>query len=80
MSETMRQPVIVENRPGASSVIGAQAVAASAPDGYTILLGDVTTYAFNPSLVKALPYDPKKSFAPISLANRISLVLVATRQ
>ena len=50
LSEGMRQPVIVENRPGASGAIGSEAVAKSAPDGYTLLLGATTTHGINPAL------------------------------
>ncbi|MGH8672998.1 MAG: Bug family tripartite tricarboxylate transporter substrate binding protein [Burkholderiales bacterium] len=76
LSENLGQPIVVENRPGAATIIGAEAVAKSAPDGYTILLGDTATFAVNPSLYKKLPYDPLKSFAPISLTGRFALLLV----
>jgi tripartite-type tricarboxylate transporter receptor subunit TctC len=65
----------VENRPGAGTAIGASEVARSAPDGYTILLGDAGTYAFNPPLYKKLSYDPTKDFAPVSLTGRFALIL-----
>lgn len=70
------QPVIVDNKPGASGVIAAQAVAGAPADGYTILIGNSTTNAANPSLFKKLPYDPDKDFAPISGLGRGSQVLV----
>jgi tripartite-type tricarboxylate transporter receptor subunit TctC len=76
MSEPLGQQVIVENRPGAGTAIGASEVARSAPDGYTLLLGDAGTYAFNPSLYKKLSYDPVKDFAPVSLTGRFALILV----
>src|SRR5215216_1618994 len=76
MSELIGQPIVVENKPGAATNLGAEFVAKSAPDGYTILLGDVATYAANPSLYKKLPYDPEKDFAPISLTARFLTVLV----
>jgi tripartite-type tricarboxylate transporter receptor subunit TctC len=76
LSENLGQQVVVENRPGAATIIGAEAVAKSAPDGYTILLGDTATFAVNPSLYKKLPYDPLKSFEPISLTGRFALLLV----
>jgi len=69
------QPIVVDNRPGAGTTIGA-AVAAKAPaDGYTLLMTDVS-YAITPSLYASLPYDPQKSFAPISLVNLVTDVLV----
>jgi tripartite-type tricarboxylate transporter receptor subunit TctC len=75
MSESLGQQVLVENRPGAGTAIGASEVARSAPDGYTLLLGDAGTYAFNPTLYKKLSYDPVKDFAPVSLTGRFALIL-----
>src|SRR5438552_14827972 len=75
MSETLGQAVLVENRPGAGTAIGASEVARSAPDGYTLLLGDAGTYAFNPTLYKKLSYNPAKDFAPVSLTGRFALIL-----
>jgi tripartite-type tricarboxylate transporter receptor subunit TctC len=75
MSESLGQQVVVENRPGAGTAIGASEVARSAPDGYVLLLGDAGTYAFNPTLYKKLSYDPVKDFAPVSLTGRFALIL-----
>lgn len=75
VGDDLGQPVVVENRPGAGTAIGASEVARSAPDGYTLLLGDAGTYAFNPSLYKKLSYDPAKDFAPVSLTGRFALIL-----
>jgi tripartite-type tricarboxylate transporter receptor subunit TctC len=75
MGEALGQAVVVENRPGAGTAIGAGELARSTPDGYTILLGDAGTYAFNPTLYKKLPYDPVKDFAPVSLTGRFALIL-----
>ena len=75
MSEGLGQQVVVENRPGAGTAIGASEVARAAPDGYTLLLGDAGTYAFNPTLYKKLSYDPVKDFAPVSLTGRFALIL-----
>jgi len=75
MSESLGQQVVVENRPGAGTAIGAGEVARSAPDGYTLLLGDAATYAFNPTLYKKLSYDPVRDFAPVSLTGRFALIL-----
>jgi len=66
VSESVHQPVVVENRPGAGGNIGAEAVARSAPDGYTILMGAVATHAINPTLYSSIPYDPVKDFAPVT--------------
>jgi tripartite-type tricarboxylate transporter receptor subunit TctC len=76
MAQSLGQPIIVENRPGAATIIGAEAVARSAPDGYTFLLGDVATYSANPSLYQKLPYDPQKDFTPITLTGRFAVVLL----
>ncbi|MBI5912592.1 MAG: tripartite tricarboxylate transporter substrate binding protein [Betaproteobacteria bacterium] len=74
LSESLGQQVVVENRPGGNSIIGTDALAKAAPDGYTIGLV-ATTYAINPSLFK-LPYDPAKDLIPIIQAGFSSLVLV----
>jgi tripartite-type tricarboxylate transporter receptor subunit TctC len=77
MQDLIGQPVVVENRPGAATNLGADYVAKAQPDGYTILLGDVATFAANPSLYKKLAFDPEKDFAPITLTARFVSVLVA---
>jgi len=71
LTDKLGQVVIVENRAGGATVIAAQAVAGSAPDGYTIAIFDPTTVAMNPYLFKKLPYEPVKSFQPVSLLTRI---------
>jgi tripartite-type tricarboxylate transporter receptor subunit TctC len=76
MSERIGQPIVVENKPGAATNLGADNVAKAPPDGYTMLLGDVATYAANPSLYKKLPFDPAKDFAPVTLTGRFLSVLV----
>ncbi|HXJ51072.1 MAG TPA: tripartite tricarboxylate transporter substrate binding protein [Burkholderiales bacterium] len=77
LSESVGQPVVVENRAGASGAIGSEAVARSAPDGYTILLGATTTHGINPAFnPKSLPYDAVKDFTPISLVATIPHALV----
>jgi tripartite-type tricarboxylate transporter receptor subunit TctC len=80
MEKSLGQPIVVENRAGAGTIIGAEAVARSPADGYTILLGDVGTYAANPSLHKKLSYDPVKDFAPITLTGRFAVVLLVNTQ
>jgi len=78
MSEEIGQQIYVDNRPGAGTMIGASAVARSAPDGYMMLIGDTGTYALNPTLYdKQLTYDPIKDFAPVSRTARVPLILVA---
>ncbi|NOV24799.1 tripartite tricarboxylate transporter substrate binding protein [Cupriavidus necator] len=77
LGEKLGQPVVVENKPGASTVIGATQVAKSAPDGYTLLLAASTTLTLNPAIRPHLGYDPIKSFTPLGLVADMSLVLVA---
>ncbi len=67
LSESWNQPVTVENRPGAGSIIGAETSAKSAPDGSTIFMGHIGTHGANPALYAKLPYDPVRDFAPVSL-------------
>ena len=76
MTESMGQPVVIENVAGAAGAIGSERVAKSAPDGYTILLGATTTHAINPALNAKLAYDALKDFTPISLVTTIPHVLV----
>jgi len=66
LSENLRQQFIVDNRPGAAGVLGADIAARSPADGYTLLLTTTTIYAILPSLKKNLPYDPVKDFVPVS--------------
>src|SRR5215471_14279574 len=77
MSEDFGQPVVVENRPGADTALGAVQVARAAPDGYTLLAAMDTTLVMNPATKASLPYDPFKDFAAISLgAKNTSLLTV----
>jgi len=76
MSEIIGQQVVIENRAGAGGNIGAAAVAKAAPDGYTILMGTISTHTLNPIMGKTKPYDPVKDFAPISLLVNVPNVLV----
>jgi len=75
LSEKWGQPVIIDNRPGGGQVIGADIVAKSPPDGYTLFMG-TNTFAVNPVLFKKLPFDSLRDFAPITLVAEIPLVLV----
>jgi len=77
LSERWGQPVVIENRAGGNSAIGAQQTAKSSPDGYTLLVAMDTTLVMNPITTKNLPYDALKDFAPISLtAQNTSLLIV----
>jgi tripartite-type tricarboxylate transporter receptor subunit TctC len=76
MSENIGQQVIIENRAGAGGGIGAAAVAKAAPDGYTILMGTISTHTLNPIMAKTKLFDPVKDFTPISLLATIPSVLV----
>ncbi len=75
MSDSMKVPVIVDNRPGAGNIIGSDIVAKAAPDGYTVLL-TYTDHVFNPFLHAQMPYDTVKDFAPIGLIGSVPLLLV----
>ena len=79
ISAGLGQPVVVDNRAGAGGVIGADAAAKAAPDGYTLFLGGVGSHAVNPSLNPNLPYDPVKDFAPVSLIASAPSVLVVNQ-
>jgi tripartite-type tricarboxylate transporter receptor subunit TctC len=75
LTQFLGQQIIVENRAGAGTMIGGEAVARAAPDGYTLLMG-ISTLAINPAMYKKVPYDALKDFAPVSLAVSLSNVLV----
>ena len=66
LQDILKQPVVIEDKPGASGQLGASAVATAPADGYTLLMGTNTTNAANPALFKKLSYDPEKDFAPIA--------------
>ncbi len=76
LTDAWGQSVVVDNRPGAGGNIGADIVAKSAPDGYTILMGALSTHAVNPSLYAKMPYDAVTDFAPITLVAVTPNVLV----
>ncbi len=75
LTDAWGAPIIVDNRPGAGTTIGATIVAKAAPDGYTLLMTDVS-FAITPSLYAHLPYDPLKELEPITLVNRVTDILV----
>jgi tripartite-type tricarboxylate transporter receptor subunit TctC len=75
LAEGWGQPVVVENRPGANQIIGADYVAKSAPDGYTLLVSDASSFVMNPHLYKKLPYDGLRGFTPITVLVRFPWVI-----
>ena len=80
LSVRLGQPVVIENRAGAGTVIGAGYVAKAAPDGYTLLISSGSTFTVNPAINPRLPYDAIKSFEPVALVARVPLILVAHAQ
>lgn len=80
MAETLRQPVLVENRAGANGIVGLEALAKAQPDGYTIAIAVFPTLVVNPLVYTKLPYNPGRDFTPIILLLRQSTVLVVGAQ
>ena len=76
LGESLGQQVVIENRPGASGIIGADLAAKAAPDGYSLLVGQAANLAINISLMGKLPYDPVKDFAPVTLVAATPNLLV----
>src|SRR6185437_16123053 len=74
LSESLGQPVVVENRGGAGGTIAADAVAKAAPDGYTLLQNSITTHGVGPHLYSKLPYDPVRDFTPVSMLASLPLI------
>jgi tripartite-type tricarboxylate transporter receptor subunit TctC len=75
MSETLGQTIVVDNKPGVNGMLGADAVAKAAPDGYTILIGTNSTNAALKSLMKKLPYDQDTAFAPVAYMGSVPLIV-----
>ncbi|WP_295532636.1 tripartite tricarboxylate transporter substrate binding protein [uncultured Pseudacidovorax sp.] len=80
LGESLKQSVVVDNRPGQAGGIGAAYVAKAAPDGYTLFGGTISTHAINASLYRKLPYDPVKDFEPVCLTARLPNVLIVNTQ
>ncbi|MBI0536449.1 tripartite tricarboxylate transporter substrate binding protein [Roseomonas sp. KE2513] len=76
MSQELGQPIVVENRPGAGGVVGSEAVAKSAPDGYNLCMGSIASHSVNVSLMPRLPYDVLRDFTPVSLVTNAPNLLV----
>jgi tripartite-type tricarboxylate transporter receptor subunit TctC len=76
VSTSWKQPVVIDNKPGASGFIAAQQVANAKPDGYTVFITSNTTHASNSALFKQLPYDPVKDYEPISVLGTVPLAMV----
>ena len=77
MSEGLGQPIVVENKPGAQSIVAAETVAKAAPDGYTLLMGPSGPMTINPATYSKLPYSPQRDFAPIGMICSFPLIVVA---
>jgi tripartite-type tricarboxylate transporter receptor subunit TctC len=75
MQEALGQPIVIDNKPGVNGMLGADAVAKAAPDGYTILIGTNSTNAALKSLMKQLPYDQDKAFAPVAYMGSVPLIM-----
>src|SRR5262245_42612271 len=75
MQGTLKQPFVIENKPGANGNIGVAEAARAAPDGYTLVSANNTTFAANPSLYRKLPFDPQKDFQPIARFITTGLIL-----
>ena len=76
LAKALGQPVVVDNKPGANGVIGAQEALRSTPDGYTLFYGSTTTLAANVAVMKKLPYDPGKDFVAVTMVSGIPFMLV----
>lgn len=79
LGEALGQPVVIENRAGAGTIVGASYVSKAAPDGYTLLISSGSTFTVNPAIKPSLPYDPIKSFEPVGQVTRVPLIIVANR-
>jgi tripartite-type tricarboxylate transporter receptor subunit TctC len=80
VSQALGKPIVIDNRPGAGGNVGAEFVARSAPDGYTLLYGTNGTHSINQALYRTLQFDPVKDFAPVSRMTEIAAMLVVNPQ
>jgi tripartite-type tricarboxylate transporter receptor subunit TctC len=78
LSKELGQPFVIDDRPGAGSVVGTLAAAKASPDGYTLLAGLIADMAVNPSLFANLPYDPVKDFVPVAMLSKYPFVVVVS--
>ena len=78
LARVLGQPIVIENRPGGQNVIGAQAAAKSAPDGYIFYYGTTAAIVTNVYTFKSLPYDPRKDFIPVAMVGRSPFVIAAS--
>ena len=78
LSRALGQPIVIDNRPGGQNVIGAQAAARSAPDGYTFYYGTTAAIQTNVYTFKSLPYDPKKDFVPVAMVGKSPFMIAAS--
>jgi tripartite-type tricarboxylate transporter receptor subunit TctC len=79
LGDALGQPVVIENRAGAGTIVGASYVAKAAADGQTLLISSGSTFTVNPAINPTLPYDPVRSFEPVGLVARVPLIVVANR-
>ncbi len=80
MGQALGQPIVIENRAGAGTIIGASYVSKAPADGYTLLMSSGTTFTVNPAIRPNLPYDPVKGFEPIGISGRTGLILLANQE
>jgi len=78
LSTRWGQSVIIDNKAGASGMVGSEYVSRAKPDGYTLLIGNIGTFSINPSLYKKMPYDPDKAFIPVSMIAELPYFLLVT--
>lgn len=80
LTDTLKWTIVIDNRPGAGGNIGVDAVAKAAPDGYTLVIGQTSNLAVNPTLYPKLPYDPLKDFAPVVVLSSSPIVIAVATQ